>query len=69
MPSWQSTACGVAAAIATVVINDPTHFGLPQWVVALCGFIVAGGLAGMGIAIPGPKAQGIVWKEEAPNVR
>lgn len=47
--SWKTTACGLVAAAASFAIANPALFVKWPWVVTVAGFVVTGGLAGVGI--------------------
>ena len=51
MRSWKTTASGIVSSGAALVILMSTQgVVVPHWVVVVAGFVMAGGLAGMGIA-------------------
>ena len=51
MRSWKTTASGLVSSGAALVVFMATQdVTLPHWVVVVAGFVLAGGLASMGIA-------------------
>lgn len=49
MKSWKTTVCGLVAAGASFAVANPAMFSKWAWVGNVAGFVVAGGLAGVGI--------------------
>ncbi len=51
MPDKKTTAIGIVLAIAGFIVFAPNHFGGENSIlVQFCGYIMAGGLAALGIA-------------------
>jgi hypothetical protein len=50
MRSWKTTAGGCVSSLASLVVFMSTQgVSLPHWVVVISGFVLASGLASMGI--------------------
>jgi hypothetical protein len=50
MRSWKTTTCGLISAGAAWVLFAATNgVILPHWMVVTASFVLAGGLAGMGV--------------------
>ena len=48
--NWKTTVSGLVAAAASLVLFMSTQgVALPHWLVVVSGFVVAGGLASLGI--------------------
>ena len=51
MRSWKTTASGCISSLAAMVVFMSTQGVIvPHWVVVAAGFVLAGGLASMGVA-------------------
>ena len=49
MKSWKTTISGLVAAAAGFAVANPTMFIKWPWVAPVAGFVMTGGLAGIGI--------------------
>lgn len=47
--SWRTTISGLVAAVAGFVVSNPQMFAKWPWASTLAGFIMTGGLAGIGV--------------------
>jgi ABC-type uncharacterized transport system substrate-binding protein len=50
MTSWKTTVAGIVSAVAAIVAGNPGNFVKWPWLVTAAQFVVAGGLAAIGIA-------------------